>query len=48
MNNSNIQFFQDLLFLCRPKYKLFHIDTLQGYVVLYCQHLGNFSEFFKL
>jgi hypothetical protein len=44
---ENVQFYLDLSFLCRSEYKVFRVETLRSYVVLYCQHLGFFLEFLK-
>jgi hypothetical protein len=43
---ENVQICLDLSFLCRPEYKLFRVETLQYYVVLYCQHLGFYFGIF--
>jgi hypothetical protein len=49
-NSKNVQIYRDLSLFCKPKYKLFHVETFQGYIVIYCQHLrffGNIFETFK-
>jgi hypothetical protein len=51
VNNEKFKIVQicpDVLFLCRPKYKLFRVEVLQGYRILYCQYLGFVRNFLEL